>query len=169
MIPVTGPMWLRGWVEVQLYSSTAAALEVGEWSAARPGRTLPPGKTRYPFYRRLDAPQGRSGWAKNLVPTWIRSRTVQPAVSRYTDWATRTIILHIMLHNIKILVLWGHRRMRGPSLTEESLCGAWPYSESLVSIRSGSNIADNYRMFTAGYPCYCCHWEFSDPTYLKRS
>jgi len=25
----------------------------GEWSAARPGRTLPPGKTRYPFYRRL--------------------------------------------------------------------------------------------------------------------
>ena len=29
------------------------ALEGGEWSAARPGRTLPPGKTRYPFYRRL--------------------------------------------------------------------------------------------------------------------
>jgi len=30
-----------------------AALEGGEWSAARPGRTLLPGKTRYPFYRRL--------------------------------------------------------------------------------------------------------------------
>jgi len=30
-----------------------AALEGGEWSAARPGLTLPPGKTRYPFYRRL--------------------------------------------------------------------------------------------------------------------
>jgi len=29
------------------------ALEGGEWSAARPGRILPPGKTRYPFYRRL--------------------------------------------------------------------------------------------------------------------
>jgi len=29
-----------------------AALEGGEWSAARPGRTLPLGKTRYPFYRR---------------------------------------------------------------------------------------------------------------------
>ena len=29
----------------------------GEWSAARPGRTLPPGKTRYPFYRRLGGPQ----------------------------------------------------------------------------------------------------------------
>ena len=25
----------------------------GEWSAARPGRTLPPGNTRYPLYRRL--------------------------------------------------------------------------------------------------------------------
>ena len=64
-----------------------AALEGGEWSAARPGRTLPPGKTRYPFYRRLGGPQDRSGRAENLVPTGIRSRTVQPVVSRYTDWA----------------------------------------------------------------------------------
>ena len=62
-----------------------AALEVGEWSAAYPGRTLLPGKTRYPFYRRLGGPQGRSGRAKNFVPTEIRSRTVQPVVSRYTD------------------------------------------------------------------------------------
>jgi len=30
-----------------------AALEEGECSAARSGRTLPPGKTRYPIYRRL--------------------------------------------------------------------------------------------------------------------
>ena len=49
----------------------------GEWSAARPGRTLPPGKTRYSFYRRLGGPQGRSGRVENLVPTGIRSRTVQ--------------------------------------------------------------------------------------------
>ena len=66
-----------------------AALEEGEWSAARPGRTIPPGKTRYPFYRRLGGPQGRSGRAENLVPTGIRPRTVQPVVSRYNDWATR--------------------------------------------------------------------------------
>jgi len=44
------------------------ALEGGEWSAARPGQTLPPGKTRYPLYRKLGGPQGRSGWAENLVP-----------------------------------------------------------------------------------------------------
>jgi len=66
-----------------------AALEGSEWSAARPGRTLPPGKTRYPFYSRLGGPQGRSGRAENLVLTGIRSRTVQPVVSRYTDGATR--------------------------------------------------------------------------------
>jgi len=69
-------VWPRGWVQVQLYSSMTAALEGGEWSAARPSRTLPPGRTRYPFYRRLG--WGRSGRAENLVPTGIRSRTVQP-------------------------------------------------------------------------------------------
>ena len=65
-----------------------AALEGGEWSAARPGRILPPVKTGYPFYRRLGGPQGRSGRAENLVPTGIQSRSFQPVVSRYTDWAT---------------------------------------------------------------------------------
>jgi len=55
-----------------------AALEGGDWSAARTGRTLPPGNTRYPLYRRLDGPQGRSGRAENLVLTEIRPRTVQP-------------------------------------------------------------------------------------------
>ena len=82
------PVWPRGWVELQLYSSMTATLEGAELSAARPGRTLPSGKTRYPFYRRLGGPQGRSGWTENLVPTGIRSRTVLPVVSRYTDWAT---------------------------------------------------------------------------------
>ena len=72
-----------------------AALEGGEWSAARPGRTLPPGKTWYPFYTRLGGPQGRSGRAENLVPTGIRSRTIQPVVRRCTDWATQpTTVQH---------------------------------------------------------------------------
>jgi len=62
-----------------------AALEGGEWSVARPGRTLPLGKTLYPFYQKLGGPQSRSGRAGNLVLTGIRSRTVQPVVSRYTD------------------------------------------------------------------------------------
>jgi hypothetical protein len=55
-----------------------AALEGDEWSAAVPGRTLPPGKTRYPFYRRLSGPQGRSGRGENLAPPGFDTRTVQP-------------------------------------------------------------------------------------------
>ena len=43
------------------------ALKVCEWSAARPGRTLPPGKSRYSFYRRLGGPQGRSGRAERFA------------------------------------------------------------------------------------------------------
>ena len=55
-----------------------AALEGGEWSAARPGRILPPENTRYPFYRRFGGPLGRPGRAETLVPTGFRSRNVQP-------------------------------------------------------------------------------------------
>jgi len=69
--PVTVPVWPRGWVEVQLYSSMTAALEWGEWSAACPGHTLPLGKTRYPFYRRLGGPHGRFGQFEKLDPTGI--------------------------------------------------------------------------------------------------
>ena len=58
-------------------------------AATSPGRNLPPGKTWYPFYRRVGGPQGRSGWAQYLVPTGIRSRIFHPVVSRYTDWANR--------------------------------------------------------------------------------
>jgi len=46
--------------------------------SSSPGCTLPPVKTRYPFYRRLGGPQGRPGRAENLVPTGIRSWTIQP-------------------------------------------------------------------------------------------
>jgi len=54
-----------------------AVLQGGEWSAARPGRNLALGKTRYPFYRKLGGLQGQSGRAENLVPTGIQFRTVQ--------------------------------------------------------------------------------------------
>jgi len=51
------------------------ALEGGEWSAASPGRTLPPGKTRYPVYRRLGGPQGWSGRAENLVHIGLQAKS----------------------------------------------------------------------------------------------
>ena len=62
-----------------------AALEGDEWSAARPGRTLPPGKTRDPLYRRMSGPQVRSGRAENLAQPGFDPRTVQSVVSRYTN------------------------------------------------------------------------------------
>ena len=58
------------------------ALEGGEGSESRPSRSLPPGKTWYPLYRRLGGPPGPV-WtgAKNLAPTGIRS-PVCPARSQ---------------------------------------------------------------------------------------
>jgi len=50
------------------------ALEGNKGSASRPGRSLPTRKTRYPLYRRLGGPQGRSGQVRKLSPpTGIRS------------------------------------------------------------------------------------------------
>jgi len=49
---------------------------------------LHPGKTRYPLYRRLGGPQGRSGHVRKMfAPTEIDTQTVQPVASSYTDWA----------------------------------------------------------------------------------
>ena len=48
-----------------------AALEGGEWSAALPGRNLPPGKTRYPFYRRLGGPHSRSGQVRKISSSLV--------------------------------------------------------------------------------------------------
>jgi len=61
------------------------ALEGGEGSVSRPGRSLPPGKTRNPLYRRLGGPQGLSGqvW-KISPPPEFDPRTVQPVASHYT-------------------------------------------------------------------------------------
>ena len=50
-----------------------------------------PGKTRYPLYRRLGGPQGRSGQARKISPPpEFDPRTVQPVASSYTDYATRS-------------------------------------------------------------------------------
>ena len=64
------------------------ALEGGEGSASRSGRSLPTGKSRYPLYRRLGGPQGRSGQVREISsPPGFDPRTAQPVASRYTDYA----------------------------------------------------------------------------------
>jgi len=49
---------------------------------------FPPGKTRYPLYRKLGDPQGRSGRVRKISsPLEFDHRTFQHLASRYTDWA----------------------------------------------------------------------------------
>jgi len=77
------------------------ALEGGEGSASRPGRSLPQAKTRYPLYRRLVGPHGRSGQVRKIsTPLGFDPRTAQPVASRYTDYATRPTVYEIMWKNV---------------------------------------------------------------------
>ena len=72
--PSNSPRSPRGGVEVQLYSFFNLGLRL-EWvvNATSPA-VLPSGKTRYPLYRRLGGPQGRSGRVRKIShPTGIRS------------------------------------------------------------------------------------------------
>ena len=49
---------------------------------------LPPGKTRYPLYRRPRGPDGRSGRMRKMSSLPVFGPwTVQPVASRYADWA----------------------------------------------------------------------------------
>ena len=48
---------------------------------------LPPGKTRYPLYRRLGRTQGRSGRVRKISPSpGFDPWTVQSVASRYTNY-----------------------------------------------------------------------------------
>jgi hypothetical protein len=61
---------------------------------------LPPGKTRYPLYRRLDGPLGQSGHVRKISPPLeFGSQTFQPVAIHYTDWATRPLNTYIHFIN----------------------------------------------------------------------
>jgi len=70
-----------------------------EGSASRAGRSLPPGKTRYPLYRRLGGPQGRSGQVRKISPPppGFDPRTVQP-VAQSLYWLSYRA--HIFVHKV---------------------------------------------------------------------
>jgi hypothetical protein len=74
----------RGEAEVKLKPIRNLVLEVRGRSAPRPGPLYP----RYPLYRRLVGPQGRSGEERKISPPpgFVPS-TVQHVVSRKTDCA----------------------------------------------------------------------------------
>jgi hypothetical protein len=83
-----------------------AALEGGEGSASRPGRSIPPGKTRYLLYRRLSGPQGRSGQVRKIsLPPGFDPRTVQPLASRYTVYVTQpTCVIYVYKYPVHLTV-----------------------------------------------------------------
>ena len=73
-----------------MYSSTlslTSALD-GVGGQRHAPAALPPGKTRYPLYRRLGGPQGRSGQVRKISPPpGFDHRTFQPVASSNTDYA----------------------------------------------------------------------------------
>ena len=77
------------------------AVEGGEGSASRPGRFIPPGKTRYPLYKRLGGPQVRSRHVLKIsLPLEFDPRTVQPVARRYIYNATRPTLTNMSTGNI---------------------------------------------------------------------
>ena len=82
--------------------SLTSALSGGRQSTLRPGRTLPPGKIRYPLYRRLGGSRGQfGGCGKSLPPLGFDPRSVRPVASRYTDCViaahmVKKYVLHIL-------------------------------------------------------------------------
>ena len=88
----------------QMYSSTLPSTSAidGGWVVNATTRPFyPPGKTRYPLYRRPGEPQDRSGRVRKISPLpGFDPRTVQPGASRCTDWA---IPAHIVISIFMII------------------------------------------------------------------
>jgi hypothetical protein len=60
---------------------------------------LPPGKTRYPLYKKLGGPQGRSGQVRKISPPpGFDPRTVQPVASHYTNYAILAHYIYTHTH-----------------------------------------------------------------------
>jgi len=107
------------------------ALEGGEGSGSRPGRSLPPGKTRYPMYRRQGGPQGRSGQVRKIsLQLGFDSRTVQPVASRYTDNATRPTNI-FQFHNLN---------QTPPDIVHPLLCTRSKDADTLQKAQNSGNV-----------------------------
>jgi len=83
--PITGHEGPEGEYRYSSTLSLTSALD-GVSGQRHAPVALPPGKTRYPLYRRLGGLQGRSGQVRKISPPpGFDHRTVQPVASRYTD------------------------------------------------------------------------------------
>ena len=79
------------------YSSTLSLTltpDGGGWSTPRTDRFTPGKETRYPLYRRLDGPRGRSEPARKNSPLpGLDPQSAQLVGSRYTGYAIRPAII----------------------------------------------------------------------------
>jgi hypothetical protein len=123
------------------YSSTlslTSALDEGGCSSPRPGRFTPGKQTRYPLYRGLGGPQGRSGRVLKISPPpGFDPRTVQPVASHYTDCATpahdKDVICRVLSKSSDKRRIWANYYIR--------------WSLNFSFLRTGYN--QNHTMWTA--------------------
>ena len=105
------------------------ALEGGEWSAARPGRILPPGKDRVPILQEA----GNTMYyiilyyiiLYYIIPYHTKPNQSKPnQTTPHHITSHRIVSYHIIYHIISYIILyyilWDHRRICGPSWTETS-------------------------------------------------
>ena len=85
-----------------------AAIEGGAWLSARPGRTLPMGKTRYPFYSRLGGPPGPVWTGGKSLPHLdsIPERPARSSVAIPTELPGPTFGFFVFHRNSRILYLY---------------------------------------------------------------
>jgi len=95
------------------------------WSSPRPGRFTSGTEPRYPLYRRLGGPMGRSGrvWSREnlLFTSEFEPRTVQAVASRYTGYASLAILYKVENKNGMKMITWFFKTfLMVQSLTRET-------------------------------------------------
>ena len=111
---------------------------------------LRPGKTRYPSYRRLGGPQGRSGRVRKISPPpGFDPRTVQPVASRYADWAipaTRGSFWHCNKEYVSYYFLW-------KCLTNLNKTGNVRLNETSGRLRENVVVAEKQKILRILFMC----------------
>jgi hypothetical protein len=90
-----------------------SALEGGEWSAARPGRTLPPGRTRYPLSHIIEGSEFSSLVPCLLVITGCRKLIVTALMRLPVEVETHTHAgTHTHTHTRRNWIWWEIQQSR---------------------------------------------------------
>jgi len=129
------------------------------WGGVNPSPRAPLSlaNTRYPLYRRLGGLQGRSGRTENLVPTGIRSRTVQPVVIRWN----MLLILSLLKKAFLILALCEE------ALINKSVFFLWRCDPTRAMASSFLRLLDHtQRRITVGRTPLDAWWERRRDLYL---